>query len=123
MAQDTREHRTALRDVNGLATKEEFSGTGAVVSYLTNGGDIAGHAHETYDNRARSCIRSSNYVCICGRPIELHTSAALPIVRGVTLSRPIVAMPQDIFGNTLAPIMHDPSGSTLTPWAMSRGGR
>jgi hypothetical protein len=38
MAQDTREHCTALRDVNSLATthraKEEFSGTGAVVSYV-----------------------------------------------------------------------------------------
>jgi hypothetical protein len=43
--------------------------------------------------------------------------------RSVKLSRPIAAMPRDIFGKTLAPIMHDPSGSTLTPWAMSRGGR
>jgi hypothetical protein len=51
------------------------------------------------------------------------TFAARPIVRGVTLTRPVAAMPRDNFGNTLAPIIHDPSGSTLAPWAMSRGGR
>jgi hypothetical protein len=47
--------------------------------------------------------------------LNYSTSAARPIVRGVTLSRPIAAMPRDIFGKTLAPIMHDPSGSKSTP--------
>jgi hypothetical protein len=35
---------------------------------------------------------------------------------------PIATRPRNLSGNTLAPIMHDPSGSTLTPSAMSRGG-
>ena len=44
--------------------------------------------------------------------------------RGVTVNAPgpIVTMPRNLSGNTLAPIMHDPSGSTLNPSAMSRGG-
>jgi hypothetical protein len=44
--------------------------------------------------------------------------------RGVTVNAPspIVTRPRNLSGNTLAPIMHDPSGSTLTPSAMSRGG-
>ena len=44
--------------------------------------------------------------------------------RGVTIhaSGAIVTRPRNVSGNTLAPIMHDPSGSTLTPSAMSRGG-
>jgi hypothetical protein len=44
--------------------------------------------------------------------------------RGVTANttRPIATRPRNLSGNTLAPIMGDPSGSTLTPSAMSRGG-
>ena len=34
----------------------------------------------------------------------------------------IATKPRNLSGNTLAPIMHDPSGSTLIPSAMSRGG-
>jgi hypothetical protein len=43
---------------------------------------------------------------------------------GVTVGAagPIATKPRNLSGNTLAPIMHDPSGSTLTPSAMSRGG-
>jgi hypothetical protein len=44
--------------------------------------------------------------------------------RGVTIhaSGAIATRPRNLSGNALAPIMHDPSGSTLTPSAMSRGG-
>jgi hypothetical protein len=42
--------------------------------------------------------------------VALHTSGA------------IATRPRNLSGNTLAPIMHDPSGSTLTPSAMYRGG-
>jgi hypothetical protein len=38
-----------------------------------------------------------------------------------TASR-IATRPPNFSGNTLAPIMHDPSGSTLTPSATSREG-
>jgi len=34
----------------------------------------------------------------------------------------IATKPRNVTGNTLAPIAHDPSGSTLTPSAMNRGG-
>ncbi len=34
----------------------------------------------------------------------------------------IATKPRNVSGNTLAPIAHDPSGSTLTPSAMNRGG-
>jgi hypothetical protein len=44
--------------------------------------------------------------------------------RSVTVGAtgPIATRPRNISGNTRAPIMHDPSGSTLTPSAMGRGG-
>jgi hypothetical protein len=47
---------------------------------------------------------------------------ARPVARGVTVTRPVATKPRNLSGNTLAPIAHDPSGSTLTPSAMSRGG-
>jgi hypothetical protein len=55
---------------------------------------------------------------------SLNNSApvARPVVRGVTVTRPIATRPRNLSGNTLAPIAHDPSGSTLTPSAMNRGG-
>jgi hypothetical protein len=34
----------------------------------------------------------------------------------------IATKPRNVSGNTLAPVAHDPSGSTLTPSALSRGG-
>jgi len=34
----------------------------------------------------------------------------------------IATKPRNVSGNTLAPIAHDPSGSTLTGAAMNRGG-
>ncbi len=34
----------------------------------------------------------------------------------------IATKPRNVSGNALAPIAHDPSGSTLTPSAMNRGG-
>jgi hypothetical protein len=57
-------------------------------------------------------------------PMNLAEPAARPVVRGVTAgtASPIATKPPNISGNTLAPIMHDPSGSTLTPSAMNRGG-
>jgi hypothetical protein len=51
--------------------------------------------------------------------LNYSTPAARPVVRGVTLTRPVAIRPRNISGNTLAPIMDDPSGSTLTPSAMA----
>jgi hypothetical protein len=57
-------------------------------------------------------------------PTNLAEPAARPVVRGVTIGTAglIATKPLNISGNTLAPIMHDPSGSTLTPSAVNRGG-
>jgi hypothetical protein len=57
-------------------------------------------------------------------PMNLAEPAARPVARGVTIgtASPIATKPPNTSGNTLAPIMHDPSSSTLTPSAMNRGG-
>ncbi len=56
-------------------------------------------------------------------PVNLNDSVARSS-RGVTINAlgSIATRPRNLSGNTLAPIMHDPSGSTLAPSAMSRGG-
>jgi hypothetical protein len=54
--------------------------------------------------------------------LNYRTPAAIPVVRGITLTRPVAIKPPDLSGIQLAPIRHDPSASTLSPWAMSRGG-
>jgi hypothetical protein len=54
--------------------------------------------------------------------MNYSTPVARPVVRGVTVTRPIATRTRNLSGNTLAPIAHDPSGSTLTPSAMNRGG-
>jgi hypothetical protein len=48
--------------------------------------------------------------------------AARPVVRGVTVTRPVAIRPQNLFGDTPAQIMHDPGGLTFSPSAWSRGG-
>jgi hypothetical protein len=57
-------------------------------------------------------------------PMNLAEPGARPVVKGVTIGTPspIATRPPNISGNTLAPIMRDPSGSILTPRAMNRGG-
>jgi hypothetical protein len=55
-------------------------------------------------------------------PTNWTSSAARPYT-GATVgtARPMATRPPNVSGNTLAPIAKDPSGSTLTPSAMSRG--
>ena len=48
--------------------------------------------------------------------------AARPVVRGVTVTRPIATKPRNLSGNSLAPIAHDPSGSTISGSAVNRTG-
>ncbi len=45
--------------------------------------------------------------------LNYSTLAARPIVRGVTRTRTVATMPRDNFGNTLAPITHDPGGINI----------
>jgi hypothetical protein len=56
-------------------------------------------------------------------PINWESHVALP-VRSATVGQTgrIATTPRNISGNTLAPIANDPSGSTLTPSAVNRGG-
>jgi hypothetical protein len=54
-------------------------------------------------------------------PMNLGSQVTRPF-RSVPVTRPMATKPRNLSGNTLAPIMHDPSGSTLTPSALSRGG-
>jgi hypothetical protein len=57
-------------------------------------------------------------------PMNLGSPVTHPYSSGVTVGteRPIATRPRNVSGNMLAPIAHDPSGSTLAPSAMSRGG-
>jgi hypothetical protein len=57
-------------------------------------------------------------------PMNLAEPTARPVLRSVPFrtASPIATWPRNFSGNTLAPIMHDPSGSTLTPSATNRGG-
>jgi hypothetical protein len=56
-------------------------------------------------------------------PMNLASSVAQPYRATTTAtSGRIASRPPNVSGNTLAPIDHDPSGSTLTPSAMSRFG-
>jgi type IV secretory pathway ATPase VirB11/archaellum biosynthesis ATPase len=54
--------------------------------------------------------------------LNYSTPAAHPVVRGVRLTRHAVIRPRDISESTPVSVIREPSGSTLTPLAMSRGG-
>ena len=58
-----------------------------------------------------------------GNPSLARPFSGATVGRGVTAGATsrIATRPPNLSGNTLAPIMHDPSGSTLTPAAMNRG--
>jgi hypothetical protein len=70
-------------DVSGLAApiaKEEFNGKGADLLYLFDWSDTTVRRihFEIYDNRTSNCTRSSKYVSICRRHIELQYSSRSP---------------------------------------------
>jgi hypothetical protein len=58
-----------------------------------------------------------------GNPSLARPYSGVTVGRGVSpgAAGRIATRPRNLSGNTLAPIMHDPSGSTLTPSAMNRG--
>src|SRR5258705_4871433 len=53
--------------------------------------------------------------------MHIGSHVTRPFASAVGTGR-IAAMPRNVSGNTLAPIAHDPSGSTLTGSAMNRTG-
>jgi len=58
-----------------------------------------------------------------GNPSLARPFNGVTVGRGVTAGATsrIATRPPNLSGNMLAPIMHDPSGSTLTPAALNRG--
>jgi len=57
-------------------------------------------------------------------PMNLATTDFARATRSVTVGQTsrIATRPRNVSGNTLAPIANDPSGSTLAPSALNRGG-
>jgi hypothetical protein len=57
-------------------------------------------------------------------PMNLASTEFAHPTRGVTVGQAsrIATRPRNVSGNMLAPIAHDPSGSTLAPAALNRGG-
>jgi hypothetical protein len=56
-----------------------------------------------------------------GHGMHIGSSVSRPFSNPVGMGR-IANRPKNISGNTLSPIAHDPSGSTLTGSAMNRTG-
>jgi hypothetical protein len=55
--------------------------------------------------------------------LNYSTTVARPVVRGVTILGPMAIRPRHISPKkSFAPIMRDPSGPTLGPLTISRGG-
>jgi hypothetical protein len=79
--------------------------------------------HETYDNALAIAFALPSTLEFAEGPMNLGEPAARPVVRDVAIGTagPIPTKPRNVSGNTLAPIMHDPSRSTLAPPAMNRG--
>ena len=76
--------------------------------------------HETYDNALAIAFALPSTLAFAEGPMNLGEPAARPVAIGT--AGPIPPKPPNISQDTLAPTMHDPSGSTLTPSAMNRGG-
>ena len=123
MARDRRrllEH-SGFGNVNSLGgfyrSKEEFNGDDAVLSYLNDKGEN----HETYNISTSNCVYCPDHVRTCARRNahwkSRHSPFALP-----TVGTRIATRSRNISGNTLLPIAHDPSGSTLTGSGMNRIG-
>jgi hypothetical protein len=86
---------SALRDVTSLAALivpkqvliERSNRLSDVIAYI----ETERYTHETRDNRAVNCIRSSKYIRACGRPNEPGKSCRRPF-RGVII---VTARPHD----------------------------
>ncbi len=106
-----------MKQLGGIyRAKEEFSGDGAVVSYLNKKEIIM--KLSTIALAIAFTLPSTFALARGGMSIGSHVTRPF----GVGTAGRIATRPPNLSGNTLAPIMHDPSGSTLTPSAMSRGG-
>jgi hypothetical protein len=109
-----------VKQLGGIyRAKEEFSGDGAVVSYLNKKEIIM--KLSTIALAIAFTLPSTFALARGGMSIGSHVTRPFGGATVGTAGR-IATRPPNLSGNTLAPIMHDPSGSTLTPSAMSRGG-
>ena len=106
-----------VKQLGGIyRAKEEFSGDGAVV----NKKEIIMKL-STIALAIAFTLPSTFALARGGMSIGSHVTRPFGGATVGTAGR-IATRPPNLSGNTLAPIMHDPSGSTLTPSAMSRGG-
>jgi hypothetical protein len=100
--------------------KEEFNGAGAVVSYLSDKGDNT--MKLTTIALAIACALPSTFALArggMGMGMGGHFGHSFAATRAAGR---IANRPRNVSGNALGPIAHDPSGSTLTGTATSRGG-
>ena len=97
--------------------KEDFNGVGAVVSYL---------------NKKETTMKVTTIALVIvfalpstfalargGMSMGSHVSRSFG---GTGAAGRIANKPRNVSGNTLGPIAHDPSGSTITGTAVNRGG-
>jgi hypothetical protein len=99
--------------------KEEFNGVDAVASYLNDKGETT-MKFTTIALAIALVLPSTLALARGGMSMGSHVSRSLG---GTTVDTGRIATkPRNISGNALAPIAHDPSGSTLTGSAVNRGG-
>jgi hypothetical protein len=101
--------------------KQEFNGVGAVVSYLT--AKERTMKFTTIALAVALTVPSSFALARGGMGGGMHIGSHVtrPFANPVGTGR-VANRPRNATGNTLAPIAHDPSGSTLTGSAMNRTG-
>ena len=98
--------------------EEEFNGNDAILSYLKTTKERTMKL-TTIALAIAFTLPSTFALARGGMHIGSHVTR--PFASAVGTGR-IAAMPRNVTGNTLAPIAHDPSGSTLTGSAMNRTG-
>ena len=103
--------------------KEEFNGDVAVLSYLTRKERTM---KLTTIALAIAFTLPSTFALARGGMgrggMSIGSHVARPFASTVGAAGRIANRPRNVTGNTLAPIAHDPSGSTLTAPAVNRGG-
>jgi hypothetical protein len=113
----------ALRECEQLGGyhrgKEEFNGDGAILSHLEIPKERAMKL-TTIALAIAFTVPSTFALAQGGMSIGSHVTRPFANTSGAA-SR-IAIRPRNISGNTLAPIAHDPSGSTLIGSAINRGG-
>jgi hypothetical protein len=99
--------------------KKEFSGVGAAVSYLNKKETTM--KLTTIALAIAFALPSTFALARGGMSIGSHVTRPFGGAAVGAAGR-IANRPRNVSGNTVAPIAHDPSGSTITQPAINRGG-